>query len=341
MTTKKLVRRVHPDHSQSLRLASQLLFLGLNLWIGVQFYLWVRFYETGGQSFEVSRPAGIEGWLPIAGLMNLKYLLVTGEVPRMHAAGLFLLCAFLSMSFVARKAFCSWLCPIGTISELLWKFGRDTFKRTWRLPKWLDLPLRSLKYILLGLFGYAIAGMSAAAIDAFLQGPYGVVADVKLLNFFRYLSVGGAVTVGLLVIASVFVQNFWCRYLCPYGALMGIAALLSPMRIRRAAEACIDCGKCDKACPAGLPVSQLVQVRSAECANCMACVAVCPAENALAVALANPVKRAIPAWVVPLVAAVLFTGAYGYARYMGYWNPGISPSVYLDLVPRANDFSHP
>ena len=48
------------------------------------------------------------------------------------------------------------------------KFGRDTFKRTWRLPKWLDLPLRSLKYILLGLFGYAIAGMSAAAIDAFL-----------------------------------------------------------------------------------------------------------------------------------------------------------------------------
>ena len=137
----------------------------------------------------MSRPAGIEGWLPIAGLMNLKYLLATAEVPRMHAAGLFLLLAFLAISLTARKAFCSWLCPVGAISELLWKFGRDTFKRTWRLPRWLDLRLRSLKYVLLGLF-HAIAGMSAAAIDAFLQGPYGAVADVKMLNFFRYLSVG-------------------------------------------------------------------------------------------------------------------------------------------------------
>jgi polyferredoxin len=341
VAVKKFVRRVDRDYSRNLRLASQLLFLGLNLWIGVQFYLWVRFYETGGQSIEVSRPAGIDGWLPIAALMNLKYLLVTGDVPRMHAAGLFLLCAFLTISFVARKAFCPWLCPIGTISELLWKLGRDTFRRTWRLPTWLDLPLRSLKYVLLGLFAYAIAGMSAAAIDAFLQGPYGVVADVKMLYFFRYLSVGGSVTLGLLVLASIFVQNFWRRYLCPYGALMGIAALLSPVRIRRTAEACIDCGKCDKACPAVLPVSQLVEVRSIECANCMECVAVCPAEKALALTVVNPVKRAVPTWAVALVIASLFTGAYGYARYMGYWNPITSPSVYLELVPRANDFSHP
>ncbi len=340
MAIKKFVRRLHRDRSQSLRLASQLLFVALNLWIAVQFYLWVRFYETGGQSLKVSRPAGIEGWLPIAGLMNLKYLLATAEVPRMHAAGLFLLLAFLAISLTARKAFCSWLCPVGTISELLWKFGRDTFKRTWRLPRWLDLPLRSLKYVLLGLFLYAIAGMSAAAIDAFLQGPYGAVADVKMLNFFRYLSVGGAVTIVLLVVASVFVQNFWCRYLCPYGALLGVVALLSPMRIRRTAESCIDCGKCDKACPAALPVSRLVQVRSAECTNCMECVAACPVEGALAVTI-TPVKRSVPAWGVPALIAVLFMSAYGYARYMGYWNPGTSPAVYLELVPRANEFSHP
>ena len=65
----------------------------------------------------------------------------------------------------------------------------------------------------------------------------------------------------LLVLASVFVQNFWCRYLCPYGALMGLAALASPLRIRREASLCIDCAKCAKACPSALPVDRLVAIR--------------------------------------------------------------------------------
>ena len=95
------------------------------------------------------------------------------------------------------------------------------------------MALRSLKYLLLGLFLYAVAPCPSSAIRAFLEGPYGMVDDVKMLNFFRYLGVTGGAVVALLVAASVFVENFWCRYLCPYGALMGLAALASPLRIRR------------------------------------------------------------------------------------------------------------
>ena len=142
---KLFVRRVGRDRSQRIRLTVQLLFLALNIWIGVQFYLFVRYYETNGMSYPASRPAGIEGWLPIASLMNLKYLLFTGEMPHVHAAGMFLLIAFLLMSWLIRKAFCSWLCPIGTLSEYLWKFGRNTFERNWTLPRRIDLMLRSLK----------------------------------------------------------------------------------------------------------------------------------------------------------------------------------------------------
>jgi polyferredoxin len=321
-------------------LGVQLGFLALNVWMATQFYIWVRFYETGGRSLELARPDGIEGWLPIAALMNLKYWIVTGDVPRVHAAGMFLLIAFLATSLLARKAFCGWLCPIGTISEYLWKFGRQTFRRTWALPKWLDIPLRSLKYILLGLFAYAVLGMSAEAIDAFLQGPYGQVADVKMLNFFRYLSTGAAITIAFLVLASVFVQNFWCRYFCPYGAMMGLVALLSPMRIRRTPEKCIDCAKCAKACPSLLPVDQLVQIRSAECLGCMECVAVCPASEALSLS-APGVKRAVPAWAIAVIALALFGGVYTYANYMGYWQTKLPPHVYFELVPKANEFSHP
>ena len=244
---KKLVRRQGRDYSQQLRRGFQLAFLALNVWVGVQFYLWVRWAESGGQTLFASRPAGVEGWLPIQGLMQFRYFLGSGHVPVIHAASFFLFVAFLLMSWLLRKSFCAWLCPVGTFSEYLWKLGKFIFRRNFRLPRWIDIPLRSLKYILLGFFSYAVATMSAAAIAEFISSPYGLVVDVRMLNFFRYLGGIAAYVLLALFVASLLVQNFWCRYLCPYGALMGLAALVSPTRILRLESACIDCAKCAKA----------------------------------------------------------------------------------------------
>jgi hypothetical protein len=105
---KKLVRRIDREYSQPLRLGAQLFLVLLNTWIGIQFYLWVRWAESGGRALEVSRPAGVEGWLPIEGLMQLKYFLITGDIPHVHAAGFFLFSSFLLISLAFRKAFCSW-----------------------------------------------------------------------------------------------------------------------------------------------------------------------------------------------------------------------------------------
>src|SRR5689334_14432097 len=88
---KKLVKRAARDYSQVLRHAVQFLFLALNVWIGVEFYLFVRYYESGGKSMWAGRPPGVEGWLPIASLMNLKVWLLTGHLPVLHPAGMFLL----------------------------------------------------------------------------------------------------------------------------------------------------------------------------------------------------------------------------------------------------------
>src|SRR5579875_2811993 len=176
---RKLVRRAAPDRSQAIRRAVQGAFVVLNACIGLQFYLWVRWFERGGHGWAVSRPAGVEGWLPIAGLMNLKYLVVTGKVPAIHAAAMFLLMAFLLISLLLKKAFCSWLCPVGTLSEILWKAGRRIFGRNLRLPHWLDVLLRGLKYVLLGFFVFVIGAMSAQGLADFMTTPYGLVADVK------------------------------------------------------------------------------------------------------------------------------------------------------------------
>jgi polyferredoxin len=336
---KKLIRRTDADRSQRIRRIVQFAFIALNIYLGIQFYAWVRFFETSGTSRYAARPAGVEGWLPIAALMNLKYLLLTGTVPAVHPAGMFLLIAFLAMSFLFRKSFCSWLCPVGTLSEYLWKLGRRIFRRNFSLPRWLDVPLRGLKYVLLGLFVYVIVRMDADAIAGFLTSPYGLIADVKMLNFFRFMSETAAITIGVLAILSIFIQNFWCRFLCPYGALMGLAALFSPAKIRRNESACIDCAKCAKACPSMLPVDKLVQISSAECTACLECVAVCPAKDALAFEM--PRKTRLSPTAIAAAIAILFFGLVVYAKTTGHWDTNIPRAVYMQLVPGANEATHP
>jgi polyferredoxin len=345
---KKFTRRLAADRSQALRRAVQLGFAALNGLLGIQFYLWVRYYERGGQGLAAPRPAGVEGWLPIAGLMNTKYLFLTGHAPAIHPAAMVLFLAFVLMSLLLKKAFCSWLCPVGTLSEYLWKLGQRLFRRNAAFPAWLDIPLRGLKYLLLGFFVFIIGAMSAEALQEFMGSPYGLLADVKMLNFFRNMGGTAAIVIAMLVVLSMLVKNFWCRYLCPYGALLGLVSLLSPAKIRRDEEACIDCGKCAKACPAGLKVDKLVQISSPECTACMACVSVCSTQDALQFAL-PPARKSAHRWkgrvVGPAMAAGVMAGIFFAliltAKVTGHWQTNLPRQVYLELVPQVSSLSHP
>jgi polyferredoxin len=339
---KKTFVRRRGDQSQALRLWMQVAFGAITVVSGVQFYLWVRYYETAGASLQVGRPAGVEAWLPIAALMKLKAFVLTGELPVVHPAGLFLLVAFLGVALLYRKAFCSWICPIGTLSEWLWQWGHAVFGRTFALPRWFDIPLRSLKYILFGLFAWVIFTMPVPEIQAFLHTPYGLISDVKMLDFFRRMGQATAITLMVLIVLSVFVKNFWCRFLCPYGAMLGLVALASPTRIRRNPDACIDCSKCAKACPAGLPVDRKLSVASAECTACMSCVAACPAAGALDLSI-GPRRAAAPTTPLAVAAGILivFLGIVGYARVTGNWHTEIPDAMYFELIPRAKEFHHP
>lgn len=356
MPKKPFIRRLLKDRSQSIRRTVQCLFLALNVWIATEFVLWVRFFESQGRTRFVERPAGVDGWLPIAGLMNLKYFLATHQAPQIHPSAMVLGAVFLLSSLLLKKAFCSWLCPVGTISEYLWKLGRKIFRRNVTIPRWLDVPLRSLKYLLMGFFLFIVVSMSAEALNDFMLSPFGIIADVKMLNFFRNIGVIGAAVLVTFVLLSVIIQNFWCRFLCPYGALMGIVATLSPVRIRRDTMACIDCGKCTKACPSNLPVDRLIQIQSLECTSCMECVAVCPAEHALQLSLpprklsevssaitdtgARWQHRALRPEAIAAVLALIFFGLVGIARVTGHWQTNIPQDVYRQMVPHADEYDH-
>jgi len=314
-------------------------FLLWCLFLGVQFWLFVDHYQSGASGPGYVRPPGVEGFLPIGALISFKAWLLSGETDPVHPAALVVFVSILLMSLLAKKSFCSWLCPVGTLSEALWKAGMRLFGRSFRPWLWLDLVLRSLKYLLLLFFVKIIwIDMPLPAIQAFLRSPYWAVSDIRMLHFFSELSLLAIIILAGLVVLSLLVQNPWCRYLCPYGALLGLLSMLSPLKIKRNPSICTNCKNCQRHCPARLPVAEKPVIRSAECNGCQTCVDHCPEAGALSMALLQRVPLSRPTFA--LIALALFACGIGFGMFSGHWQTLLSDADFQRLIPLAGQFSH-
>jgi polyferredoxin len=311
--------------------------------VGVEFHAFYVQAVSGG-AVTAHRPAALEGFLPISALMSLKILLLTGEYDAVHPAGLTILIAALLSAFLARKVLCSWVCPIGGFSRALAWVGKKTIWRSREsevlLPRRLDRALLPIKYLLLSFFLYAIAWkMDLAAIRAFQRGAYNYAADAKMLLFFTEMSRTTAVTLAVLALLSVAVKNLWCRYLCPYGALLGLASWVSPPRVVRDPEACIDCRACTRACPVEIRVHEKPSVWTPECTGCMTCVSSCPVADCLAVTRRG--KASWSPWLIPLLGLGTIFLLWGIARIAGRWNGDVPLSLLADAYRQARVLVHP
>lgn len=323
------------NDTQFFRSAVQLAFALLCVWIGIEFYLFMRWGMSAGVEPFFERPPGVEGFLPISALMGLLHWIYSGTLNTIHPAGTIILIAIVTVSIIMKKAFCSWMCPIGTLSESLWMLGQTLFKRNIRVWKWLDYPLRSLKYLLLAFFVYSIAMMSVEELTIFINSPYNKVADVKMYLFFAEISQFSLWTIIILMLLSVVIKNFWCRYLCPYGALLGLAGLLSPFRITRTTETCIDCELCTKVCPSNIKVHTVGQVWSDECTSCLRCVEECPVKETL-VLRTKKNSPAIPNWVMGTLIVGVFMAITGLGMLTGHWKNSIAKEEYLYRFQRLD-----
>ncbi|MEW5701006.1 MAG: 4Fe-4S binding protein [Candidatus Zixiibacteriota bacterium] len=319
------------------RFWSQSFWTVITLWIGWEFYRFVRYYETGAAGAPPTRPPGAESFLPISGLMGLRDWIATGILNHIHPAATVVILLALISSILLKKSFCGWVCPVGLISEAVGSAGRKIHRWKGKLPRALDIPLRSLKYLLLLFFVWAILfQMSRQGLNAFIHSPYNKVADIKMLKFFTEIDSTTLWTLGVLFGLGFIISGFWCRFLCPYGALTGLVSLLSPWKITRKVSACIDCDKCNIACPAHIPVARLHRVRSDECNACLACVDVCPSTEALHLSLpktrARLSRRAT--WIA--VTAIFVTGI-GLAMVTGHWQNTITSDEYARRIPEINN----
>lgn len=306
----------------------QYLFLATTVFIGVQFSVFVNQLESGILP-TVSRPPGIEAFLPISSLISLKYWLLTGTFTRVHPSGLIILLIILSTAILLKRGFCSWVCPFGLLTEYLNRLHHFIFRKNIRIPRWLDYPLRSLKYLLLAFFLWEIViKMNAFALDYFIYSPYNMAADIKMLYFFKNISVFALWVLAALVILSILIRNFWCRYLCPYGALLGALSLLSIFKVHRNNQTCTNCRQCTRACPADIRLHKTTTVMSDECHACLKCVSVCPEKNTLY--LSSLKKNGVmKPWIYVVTISLLFLGGSLLAGATGYWQTGISNNEYL------------
>lgn len=340
MEKKKVIKNLEKS-IQKYRFYIQSVFAALCIWIGVEFYLFIRYLESNGTAAFYQRPPGSEGFLPISSMMSLYYFLVTGEIHDGHPAGLFIFLAIILVSLVFGKAFCSWLCPVGFLSELIGDFGEKIMKRKIRLPKFFDYPLRSLKYLLLGFFVYSIFFiMDTLSIKAFLNSPYNIVADIKLYYFFANITRFSLIVISILFILSIFIRNFWCRFLCPYGALLGVLSFLSPNKIKRNTESCIDCGKCAKVCPSAIKVDKITTVLSDECSSCMSCVDACPVADTLEMK-SLITKKKISKKAIAISVAAIFLIVTGIGLFTGHWQNKVTKEEYLMHYRNMEGYGHP
>ncbi|MDO8549168.1 MAG: 4Fe-4S binding protein [Ignavibacteria bacterium] len=342
MKTKKKIIRNREKPLQKYRFYVQAAFALLCLWIGVEMFLFIQYLESGGTASFYNRPPGVDGFLPISSMMSFYLFLTTGELHSAHPAGIFIFFGIVLMSLVVGKSFCSWLCPVGFLSELIGDFGEKIFKKKIKLPKFLDYPLRSLKYLMLGFLFYSVLFlMSSLAVKSFLDSPYNLVSDIKMYYFFADISRFALIVISILFILSIVIRNFWCRYLCPYGALLGILNFLSPTKIKRNPVSCIDCGLCAKACPSFIKVDKVKTVLSDECTSCFNCIDVCPVADTLDLKSVLPVKKKINKRYAAIGIVSTFLIVTGIGMFTGNWDNNISKEEYMIHYKDMNSYGHP
>ncbi len=286
-------------------------------------------------------------WLPTDLFLRLDPLVFAGTLlaSQEWVATLFPAVLILVSTLILGRFFCGYLCPMGItldITDRLFTPSRS------RLRDWVQNQARHLRnikfWILLFILGTGLVGVSSVFLGAPLSlitrfyglalYPFGVHAwDLKLEALFpAYLSLGwdslayaevqiyrfatqGFVLLFFLVIFALVLltPRFWCRYLCPSGAILALFSR-KPLLRRKVSQACTQCGQCQRHCPMEAIPEDPGQTRHQECMVCQECVRICP-EGAISFGFSSektvrqefwPQRRKAVASVLAGVGAALF-----------------------------------
>jgi len=227
--------------------------------------------------------ASLHAVCPFGGVVSLyQYATVGTFVQKIHDSSFILMILVFLLAILFGPVFCGWVCPLGTIQEWFGKLGRKLLRRRYNHlpPARLDRVLRYLRYGVLAWVLYMTAVTGKLIFSDY--DPY-----FALFNFWSSeVAVGGLIVLGLTLGLSLLVERPWCKYACPYGALLGLSNLFRIFQIRRVEATCKLDGACRKLCPMNIDVEAVRVVRDHQCISCLECTseAACPAVETVVLA---------------------------------------------------------
>lgn len=260
--------------NKNIRRAVQIFFFALIALISVNKTL----AESGSGSIAFLSDASLHALCPFGGVVTLYNLFTLGTlIKKIHMSSVILMSVIFILAVLFGPVFCGWVCPLGSAQEWVGKAGRKIFKNRYNsiVPKKIDKILRYLRY------GVLIWVVYITSISGYLifdkVDPYNA-----LFSFWSEEAAPFAIAVLVVtLVLSLFTERPWCKYACPYGALLGITNKFRIFKIRRNDSSCISCRKCDRSCPMNIEVSSSDTVRDLQCISCFECTSErsCPVDN--------------------------------------------------------------
>lgn len=256
------------------RLLLQIIFFLLIGTIAINHY----FSENGKALIPFLSDASLHALCPFGGVATFYSLVSAGIlIKKIHLSSVVLMTIVIIISLLFGAVFCGWVCPMGTIQEWFGKMGKKIFNKKYNkfIPEKVDKYLKYIRYISLVMVLYLTAN-SMKIIFADIDPYY------ALFNFWT----GEVALLSILVLittllASLFIERPWCKYFCPYGALLGLFNKISLFKIRVNNGNCINCSKCNTVCPMNIKVNSMDKVNDVRCIGCMECTSEinCPIED--------------------------------------------------------------
>jgi polyferredoxin len=234
---------------------------------------------------EPSRGGSFDSFCPFGAVETfLPYIFTGHTLKTTNLLNFSIMLGVLGVALVAGRAFCGWMCPLGTLQDFLAAWGRRlTGERKHirgkaskallplRLPAAADKYLRYAKYLILALI--LVASLYA------VYPPLHEFCPVRAVFSFKMTPLLWSVLIAFLI-TSVFVERAWCKYLCPLGATLAVFNRISPVRLVSDQNHCNACGRCDIECSMGIQ-DVPDNLTNTECIRCLECLDTCTKPEAM------------------------------------------------------------
>lgn len=246
-----------------IRTLVQIFFFALIALISINHTL-----SESGKGIPLLSSASLHALCPFGGVVTIYKYVTTGTfVQKIHESSFVLMIIGFSLAILAGPVFCGWACPFGSIQEWVGKIGKKLFRRKYNrfVPEKIDRVLRYSRYLVAAWIIYMTA-KSATLVFADYDPYY------ALFNLWSSeIAIGGVIVLVLVLGLSLFVERPWCKYACPYGAVLGLTNLFRIIQLKRNEGTCKLDGACDITCPMNIKVSEKLTIRDHQCISCMEC----------------------------------------------------------------------